>query len=218
MRVIALNGSPRKNWNTATLLQKALEGAKGQGAETELIHLYELSYRGCTSCFSCKRKGGRRGVCAMQDDLTPVLEKLRAADAILFGSPIYFMNLSSSMSACLERFLFPGTIYHDAVPTVFKKSIATGFIYTMNMTAEQVESYELKQKWDIYHFFTKILLGIQPKVLYAYDTYQFPDYAAYESSKFSVAQKEKQRAEQFPVDCEQAFALGAALAGSAAKR
>ena len=51
MKVIAFNGGPRKNWNTAMLLEKALEGAKSQGAETELIHLYELNYKGCISCF-----------------------------------------------------------------------------------------------------------------------------------------------------------------------
>ncbi|XWX63056.1 flavodoxin family protein [Desulfitobacterium sp. AusDCA] len=48
MKVIAINGSPRKNKNTATLLNKALEGA-----ETELIHLYDLNYKGCVSCFAC---------------------------------------------------------------------------------------------------------------------------------------------------------------------
>ncbi len=56
MKVMAFNGSPRKTWNTATLLGQALEGAASQGAETELIHLYDLSYQGCVSCFACKRK------------------------------------------------------------------------------------------------------------------------------------------------------------------
>ena len=52
MKVMAINGSPRKKWNTATLLDKALEGAASQGAETELIHLYDLNYKGCISCFA----------------------------------------------------------------------------------------------------------------------------------------------------------------------
>ena len=47
MKVIAFNGSPRKKWNTSTLLQKALEGSSSQGAETELIHLYDLNFNGC---------------------------------------------------------------------------------------------------------------------------------------------------------------------------
>lgn len=55
MKVIALNGSPRKKWNTATLLKHALDGAASKGAETELIHLYDYNYKGCISCFACKQ-------------------------------------------------------------------------------------------------------------------------------------------------------------------
>jgi multimeric flavodoxin WrbA len=57
MNVMAFNGSPKKKWNTATLLEKALEGAASQGAETELIHLYDLDFKGCISCFACKTRG-----------------------------------------------------------------------------------------------------------------------------------------------------------------
>ena len=56
MKVMAFNGSPRKTWNTATLLQKALEGAASKGAQTKLVHLYDLKYTGCKSCFACKTK------------------------------------------------------------------------------------------------------------------------------------------------------------------
>ena len=55
MKVIAVNGSPRKTWNTATLLEHALAGAAGSGAETELVHLYDLEFKGCISCFACKK-------------------------------------------------------------------------------------------------------------------------------------------------------------------
>jgi len=59
MKAIAVNGSPRKTWNTAQLLKKALEGAAGAGAETKIIHLYDLNFKGCTSCFACKRKNSK---------------------------------------------------------------------------------------------------------------------------------------------------------------
>jgi len=55
-KVIAINGSPRKNGNTATLLQNVLDGAKSQGAETEFVNLIDLKYQGCISCFACKIK------------------------------------------------------------------------------------------------------------------------------------------------------------------
>ena len=52
--IIAINGSPRKNFNTGTLLKKALEGAESKRADTELINLYELNYKGCNSFFCVK--------------------------------------------------------------------------------------------------------------------------------------------------------------------
>lgn len=52
MTIIGINGSPRKKWNTATLLTKALEGAASQGADTELVHLYDLAFKGCMICFA----------------------------------------------------------------------------------------------------------------------------------------------------------------------
>ena len=62
MRAIAVNGSPRKNWNTATLLEGTLKGCSDNGVETEMVHLYDHVYRGCISCFACKRIGGKNYV------------------------------------------------------------------------------------------------------------------------------------------------------------
>ncbi|MFA5112372.1 MAG: flavodoxin family protein, partial [Desulfobaccales bacterium] len=98
MKVIAVNGSPRKTWNTATLLKKALKGAALQGADTELAHLYDFNFKGCISCFACKTKGGKSyGRCAVRDDLRPLLNKIGAADALILGSPIYFGAVSGEM-------------------------------------------------------------------------------------------------------------------------
>ncbi len=98
VHVIAVNGSPRKNWNTVMMLEKALEGAASQGAETELVHLYDLDFRGCTSCFACKLKGGKSyGRCAVRDDLSPLLDRIHDADALILGSPIYFGTVTGEM-------------------------------------------------------------------------------------------------------------------------
>ena len=71
MKVIAFNSSPRRDWNTAMLLRRALEGAESLGAETKLVHLNDLSFRGCQSCFACKARGGKSyGKCAVRDELT----------------------------------------------------------------------------------------------------------------------------------------------------
>ena len=125
--VIAINGSPRKTWNTATLLEHALKGAASAGAATELVHLYDLDFKGCTSCFSCKLKGGKSyGNCAMQDGLTPVLEKIRDADALIMGSPIYVGTPTGEMRSFLERLVFPYLVYDQKRSTLFPKKIRPG--------------------------------------------------------------------------------------------
>ena len=140
MNVMAFNGSPRKKWNTATLLEKALEGASSQGAETDLIHLYDLNYKGCISCFACKTKGGESyGRCAVKDDLAPVFKKVEEADAIILGSPIYLGTVSGEMRSFMERLLFPYMTYTDPPQSLFPKKIHTGFIYTMNVPEEQMK-------------------------------------------------------------------------------
>ena len=71
MRIIAVNGSPRKKWNTAALIDSALDGARSLGAETQRVDLYDLDYKGCVSCFACKKLGGKSyGRCAVKDGLT----------------------------------------------------------------------------------------------------------------------------------------------------
>lgn len=104
MKIYAINGSPRRNKNTATLLDKALEGVKSRfpDAETERIDLYTLNYTGCKSCFACKRKGGASyGKCAVKDDLYPVLEKLVVADGVIFGSPIYYRTITGQLHSII---------------------------------------------------------------------------------------------------------------------
>ncbi len=212
MKIIAINGSPRKSWNTATLLNKTLEGAASKGAQTELIHLYDKDFKGCISCFACKRKGGEYGKCAMKDELTPILEKMKEADAIVFGSPIYYANISSGMIALLERFLFSNMIYSAEIPTVFPRKIASAFIYTMNVSEAYVDQIGYKGKMAYHENSIAKTLGKPVESLYCYNTYQFTDYDKYESSIFSEKDKAKHREEQFPVDCQKAFALGEKLA------
>jgi len=206
--LIAINGSPRKNWNTAELLKHAMKGAEEAGAETELINLYSLNFKGCTSCFACKLKSRPHGSCAMKDDLSPVLEKVKAADAVIFGSPIYFMNLSAGMIAFIERLFFSNYIYSDEIPTVFPKKLPSAFIYTMNMTEKHFEFFNMKERLGMYETFTTRILRVAPKVLRAYDTVQFKDYSRYESSIFDPEEKFAYREKHFADDCAAAYEIG----------
>jgi multimeric flavodoxin WrbA len=209
MKVIAINGSPRKNWNTATLLEKALEGAALEGAETELIHLYDLNFKGCISCFACKLKGGKSfGKCAVKDELTTVLERLEDADAVILGSPIYLGNLTGEMRSFMERYIFPYITYSIDIQTFYPRNIPVGFIYTMNITEDIFETVGINKFMELNERVAKRIFG-DSESLCSTDTYQFDDYSKYVSSIFSPQEKEKKRKEVFPQDCQNAFEMGA---------
>ena len=218
MKVMAINGSPRKTGNTATLLNRALEGAASKGAETERVDLYDLDFKGCVSCFACKRIGGKSyGKCARRDGLTPVLEKIAAADALIFGSPIYFGGISGEMHSFLERLVFPYLAYDEKHTMSFPKKIRTGWIYTMNVPAKWLGLSGYKQLFKQYQNLMTRAFGAS-ETLVVTDTWQFDDYAKYVSSMFDVEKKAKRRREVFPKDCEKAFAMGASMATPLAGR
>ncbi len=100
MKVIAINGSPRKNGNTATMLQEILEGAAEKGAETRFIHLNELNMKGCQGCLACRENLGE---CAFKDDFQDVLEEMRNCDAVAVGTPIYVFNVTGQFKCFLDR-------------------------------------------------------------------------------------------------------------------
>lgn len=213
MKAIAVNGSPRRNWNTAVLLQKALDGAESAGAQTEFVQLYDLNFKGCTSCFACKRKNTPfAGRCAMRDDLTDVLEKIMGCDVLLLGSPVYFGNLTGEMLSFLERLLFSNLSYNTGRRTVFQGRLSSGFIYTMNVPEDLMVKYNYG---TVFHHYKELLqrFGGRSEILLSNDTYQFDDYTKYEASMFDEQHKARVKAEQFPVDCQKAFEMGVSLAG-----
>lgn len=211
MKIIAINGSPRKNQNTATLLNKALEGAASQGADTELIHLYDHDYKGCVSCFACKLKNGKSyGKCAYKDGLTPILEKVGNANCLILGSPIYFRSITGEMKSFLERFMFQHLNYNDIYTSLLDKKIPIGFIYTMNVTDEQMKDFGYMEGFKPLEMYIKTLFGSFESLM-VNDTYQFNDYSKYGAASFDENKKAKVREEQFPIDCQHAFDMGIRL-------
>jgi multimeric flavodoxin WrbA len=217
MHVIAVNGSPRKTWNTATLLTKALEGAAAEGAETELIHLYDLDFKGCKSCFACKRKGGASyGKCACRDGLTPVLESIATADALVVGSPVYLGSATGEAKSFLERLIFPYYVYDHEGSSLFPRKMPVGFIYTLGTNEERMKAAGFDQPSMLMSQFTEHIFDAPVETLFVNDTYQFDDYEKYVSSRFDLAHKAKHREEVFPQDCQKAYAMGAKLAATRA--
>lgn len=213
MKVLAFNGSPRKTWNTATLLGKALEGAAAQGAETELIHLYTLDYKGCISCFACKTKGGKSyGKCIVSDDLAPIFKKVEEADALILGSPVYLGRVTGEMASFLDRLLFQYIMYTDPLQSLFPKRIPTAFVYTMNATGDQeVREYGFESHFLFNEMILKNVFG-SSETITSFDTLQVTDYSKIVASKFDPVQKAKRREEEFPKDCRKAFEMGSRLA------
>ena len=214
VKALFVNGSPRKDGNTARMLAKAAEGAASRGAQVEIINLYDQRYCGCTSCFACKVKGAKtEGICAVSDGLRPVLEKAVAANIVVIGSPIYFSDLTGMVRSFMERFIFPNFSYDlDAdgkrIPPRLKKQ--TAMIFTMNVPEAILEP----NRYDI-------LLGRSVQVmqqnfghcegLFICDTYQFDDYSKYAAGMFDEAAKRRHREEHFPTDLQRGHELGCRL-------
>ena len=103
MRVVAFNGSSRKDGNTAILLRRVLAELEAEGIETELIQLYNKRFLGCTACLKCAETRDDRCSGLPDDGLNACIEQMVAADGILIGSPTYYANCTATTQALLER-------------------------------------------------------------------------------------------------------------------
>jgi len=102
MKVVAINGSPRKEGNTFLMLRTVLAEIEREKIETELISLAGLNLPGCTACGRCKINRDRR--CAVKnDDMNACIAKLFEADGVLLGSPVHFGDLTPALKAVIDR-------------------------------------------------------------------------------------------------------------------
>ncbi len=210
MKTIILNGSPRKNWNTAMMLKEAQKGAESAGAETEYIDLYDLTYTGCRSCLACKRKDAERCRCFWKDDLSPVIDRIFAADALIVGSPIYLGDITSQVRGLIERMHFCALSYDD-YSNYFTGRVDAGIILTMNAPMAFYNLAYRKKAKEVARSF-KLLNG-SVEVYACCDTLQVTDYGRYSMAAFNEEHKKETRARQFSQDLEKAFQMGVRLSG-----
>jgi len=212
MKMIAVNGSPRKQWNTAKLLEKVVEGAKAAGMDTKLVHIYDFDFKGCTSCFGCKRVGGNSyGRCVMRDSLTPLLDEIHSTDALVLGSPLYFMTETGEMRSFMERACFPYFCYSNPPTTLFPRRIKSAFVYTMNMREELAESMGASNHLEKTKFSMEMIFG-PCEMQICYDTLQYTDYEVHGNVLYDGTAKKRRYEEIFPKDMERSFELGQCLA------
>ena len=207
MKVLALNGSARKNGNSATMLKHAVRGAEAAGAETRLVNLFELNYKGCIGCESCKLLGGKSfGRCAQRDDLTPMLTQTIDSDVLLAASPIYFNDVTGALRSFLERLWFPTITYTKERTLLYPHRIKVGMIFTTNAPS--------KFYADFYAGLAATSTRIIGDTEYvtAEDTWQFDDYSKYAADMFDAAAKKRRHDEVFPEECKAAYEMGKRLA------
>jgi len=139
--------------------------------------------------------------------LTPVLEKVFEADALVVGTPVYFGAETGECRSFLERLLFPFVTYTPNYASIFPRKIPTAILYTMNVREQDIERYNYDKGFNR----TRVVMGRvfgRCEAFYATDTLQFDDYAKYLSTVWDAEAKAKRREEVFPQDCARAFALG----------
>lgn len=114
MKVLAINGSARKDGNTAILLDRVLEELRKAGIESELIQMAGQVIEPCKACWAC---GGQGNCLRRKDSFWEIFDKMKEADGVLLGSPVYSANITANMQALLERAavvgdLNPGLLTH----------------------------------------------------------------------------------------------------------
>ncbi len=143
MRIIAFNGSPRKNGNTSSTIRAILEGAESVGADTTEVMLHHIDMKGCMGCFSCNEK---HGVCAQKDALKPYLDEMKDCDGFVFGCPIYMYRIAGQMKLLVDRLYSyyipqPDGAYLSALPP------GKTFAMVISQGAVNPEQYRKSIKW-----------------------------------------------------------------------
>ena len=99
MKILGLSFSPREKGNTELLLEKVFEGARQLGADTELYTVADKDIKPCDGCGSCFKTGE----CHIRDDMQKLYEKLLQAEGIVFGTPVYFYNMTAQGKTVIDR-------------------------------------------------------------------------------------------------------------------
>lgn len=100
MKIVVLNGSPRKGGNTALMAEAFAKGAEGKGHEVQILDVAHMDIKGCMGCRWCYSHGGQ---CVQRDDMERVLQALSGADLTVFASPIYWFDITAQLKTVIDR-------------------------------------------------------------------------------------------------------------------
>ena len=210
-KIVAINCSPRANWNTGTLVREAAKGAAQQGAEITVFDLYKLEkFTGCVSCFGCKLPE-HLGRCICLDGLTPVLEAIREADGLILGTPNYLGDVSAGFRALYERLIFRSLTYKKEVRSYNQNPIPVLMIMTTNAPEASYGPNGYLQLLEKYQNMLGTFVG-PAEILTSSETLQVHDYSKYNWTIFDPAQRKARHETVFQEDKQKAFHLGARMA------
>jgi multimeric flavodoxin WrbA len=135
MKVVAFNGSPRKDGNTSILVNYVFRELEQKGVETELVSLAGKPIHGCIACYKCFENKNQR--CSVKDDFAnDCIERLISADGIILGSPVYFADVTAEMKALIDRAGFVslanGGLYRNKVGASVVALRRTGGIHSLD--------------------------------------------------------------------------------------
>jgi multimeric flavodoxin WrbA len=130
MKVLGIVGSPRKNGNTEILMNEVLKVAHNAGCETEIFLMSEKKVAPCDACGTCFETGS----CVIQDDMQELYAMMESAQAIIFGSPVYFGTVSAQMKAVMDR------MFALLGPRSLKDKVAGSLVVTRRVGALQARS------------------------------------------------------------------------------
>lgn len=101
MKVVAINGSPKASGNTHQALKTVTDELEKQGIETEIIHIGHKAIRGCVACGGCAKNKNEK--CVIDDEVNTAIQKMKEADGIIIGSPVYYASIAGTMKCFLDR-------------------------------------------------------------------------------------------------------------------
>lgn len=206
MKIVAVNGGPRKGKNTDQMLDAFLEGVKEAcpEAEVQVIRLYDYQFTGCRSCFACQLKKNRDDLqCWVKDDVTQLLKDTYHADGIVFASPIYYCNVSAQLRLFWERLQYPG-------PS--NRKVPTALIYTSNADDKALKEF-MGKPLEINAMYLNACFHVEPEVVTSCNTFQYNDNEHFNDAFRAPAKaKWQHHEEQFETDLANARQAGKNMA------
>lgn len=210
MKVVAINASPRRGWNTSILVNEAAEGARSKGADVVHFDLYDLDdFKGCVSCFGCKL-GDNTGVCVHRDGLTSVLDEVRTADALIIGTPNYLGEATAAFRAFYERLVFQYITYKVEPRSYNDRRIPVLFIMTSNVPEEAYPQMGYDSVLSKYRQTLDAFIGPTSTYICG-DTLQVNDYGRYDWTLFDSEKKKARNETEFPREKREVFLMGSEL-------